>query len=328
VIGPEWLSELDRLRQLMPYADDASFQAKWQKVKMENKKRLARYALRKTGTGVNPHSLFDIHAKRIHEYKRQLLNILHVIFLYNHIRQYPEGGDIRRTFFFAGKAAPAYFMAKLIIKLITSVSQVISRDPLVREKLSVIFLPNYCISQAEKLIPAADVSEQISTAGLEASGTGNMKFALNGALTIGTLDGANVEIMEEVGKENIFIFGLTSDEVVKTRQQGYDPRKVYEENQDLKNVIDLIDAGHFSPESPDLFKPIVQSLLDHGDYYLVLADFADYVRTQQAVAKTYESMARWTRMSILNTATMGKFSSDRSVMEYARNIWGAQPLPE
>jgi glycogen phosphorylase len=328
VIGPEWLSELDRLRQLIPYADDASFQAKWQKVKMENKKRLARYALRKTGTGVNPHSLFDIHAKRIHEYKRQLLNILHVIYLYNHIRHHPGDDDIRRSFFFAGKAAPAYFMAKLIIKLITSVSQVISRDPLVREKLSVIFLPNYCISQAEKLIPAADVSEQISTAGLEASGTGNMKFALNGALTIGTLDGANVEIMEEVGKENIFIFGLTSDEVVETRRRGYDPRKVYQENQDLKNVIDLIDAGHFSPESPDLFKPVVQSLLDHGDYYLVLADFADYVRTQQAVAKTYQSPALWTRMSILNTAFMGKFSSDRSVMEYARNIWGAQPLPE
>jgi len=328
VIGPDWVSNLGRLTQLIPYADDSSFQSEWRKVKLENKKRLARYTLRKTGMGVNPNTLFDVHAKRMHEYKRQLLNILHVIRLYNHIRENPEACKTNRSFFFAGKAAPAYFQAKLIIKLITSVSQTINRDTLTRGKLSVIFLPNYCISQAEKLIPAADISEQISTAGLEASGTGNMKFALNGALTIGTLDGANVEIMEEVGKDNIFIFGLTADEVVKKRREGYFPREHYEKNKDLKQIIDMIDSGYFSPDEPRLFKPIINSLLDQGDYYLVLADFKDYVETQQTVAGMYRDQDQWTRMSILNTANMGKFSSDRAVLEYAEDIWGATPLPE
>lgn len=328
VIGPDWVSNLDLLKGLIPYAQDPSFVSQWQKVKLENKKRLARYTLRKIGMGVNPLSLFDVHAKRIHEYKRQLLNILHVIGLYNQIRKNPDAWEVNRSFFFAGKAAPSYFQAKLIIKLITSVSQTISKDPLVRGKLSVIFLPNYCISQAEKLIPAADISEQISTAGLEASGTGNMKFALNGALTIGTLDGANVEIMEEVGEENIFIFGLKADEVVKKRQQGYDPRKYYTENPELKQVIDMIDSGYFSPQDPQLFHPIVRSLLDQGDYYLVLADFAAYAAAHQAVARVYQDQDQWTRMSILNTANMGKFSSDRAVDEYAKNIWAATPLPQ
>jgi len=328
VIGPDWISNLDHLKNLIPYIEDPSFCSKWQDVKLENKKRLTRYALRKTGMGINPNTLFDIHAKRMHEYKRQLLNILHVIWLYNRIRQNQETSDINRSFFFAGKAAPAYLQAKLIIKLITSVSQTISKDPMARGKLSVTFLPNYCISQAEKLIPAADISEQISTAGLEASGTGNMKFALNGALTIGTLDGANVEIMEEVGRDNIFIFGLKAEEVVQKRQEGYNPRKYYEENQGLKEVIDMVDSGYFSQEEPQLFKPVIQSLLDQGDYYLVLADFASYVEAQQNVAGTYQDQDKWTRMSILNTANMGKFSSDRSVMEYAENIWGATPLPE
>ncbi len=327
VIGPDWRSDLDLLKQLIPLAGDESFHTLWQQVKLENKKRLSRYTLRKTGLGVNPHTLFDIHAKRMHEYKRQLLNILHVIHLYNRIREGNDPPKPNRSFFFAGKAAPAYAQAKLIIKLITSVSQTINQDPLARGKLCVIFLPNYCISQAEKLIPAADVSEQISTAGLEASGTGNMKFALNGALTIGTLDGANVEIMEEVGQENIFIFGLKADQVIETRQAGYDPRKVYEENRDLKQVIDMIDSGFFSPRDPGLFKPIVRSLMDQGDYYLVFADFAAYVTAQQAVAAAYQDQARWTQMSILNTANMGKFSSDRAVREYARDIWKAVPLP-
>ncbi len=327
VIGPEWISDLSFLKNLIPYADDPLFQSKWQKVKFENKKRLARYTLRKTGKGVNPNTLFDIHAKRMHEYKRQLLNILHVIYLYNKIRENEDSVDISRSFFFAGKAAPAYVQAKLIIKLITSVSEAIHKDPQVREKLSVIFLPNYCISQAEKLIPAADVSEQISTAGLEASGTGNMKFALNGALTIGTLDGANVEIMEEVGEDNIFIFGLKSDEVVKKKQEGYNPRHYYEGNKDIKKIIDMIDSGYFSPGNPGLFKPIVHSLLDGGDYYLVLADFENYAVTQDEVAKAYRDQGLWTRMSILNTANMGKFSSDRAVQEYATGIWGATPLP-
>ena len=325
VIGPDWIFNLDLLKKLIPYADDSSFRSEWRKVKLENKKRLARYTLRKTGMGVNPNTLFDVHAKRMHEYKRQLLNILHVIGLYNSIRKNPGACDCNRSFFFAGKAAPAYFQAKLIIKLITSVSRTIYKDPLARGKIGVIFLPNYCISQAEKLIPAADISEQISTAGLEASGTGNMKFALNGALTIGTLDGANVEIMEEVGRDNIFIFGLKADEVVKKRQGGYFPRKYYEENKDLKQIIDMIDSGYFSPEEPGLFKPIVHSLLDQGDYYLVLADFAGYAETQQTVARMYQDQDRWTRMSILNTANMGKFSSDRAVLEYAEDIWGVTP---
>ncbi len=325
-IGPDWVTDLDQLKKLIPLADDGQFIRQWQKVKLENKKRLARYTLRKTGMGINPSMLFDIHAKRIHEYKRQLLNIMHVIYLYNTIRENPDAGMVPRCFFFAGKAAPAYFQAKLIIKLINEVSVVVNTDPLSRGKLNVVFLPNYCISTAEKMIPAAEISEQISTAGLEASGTGNMKFALNGALTVGTLDGANVEILEEVGQENIFIFGLKADEVVAKRSWGYNPRQIYEENQGLKKVIDMIGAGFFSPDEPDLFAPVVHSLLDGGDYYLVLADFASYARTQQTVSETYLDQDRWTRMSILNTANMGKFSSDRAVMEYTRNIWGAASL--
>jgi starch phosphorylase len=328
VLGEGWISDLSHLKELIPFADDPLFRSQWQQIKFANKKRLARYALRKTGMGVNPNTLFDIHAKRMHEYKRQFLNILHVIHLYNCIRHSKETSPVRRTFFFAGKAAPAYFQAKLVIKLINSVSRTISNDPRTRGKLSVVFLPNYCISQAEKLIPAADISEQISTAGLEASGTGNMKFALNGALTIGTLDGANVEIMEEVGQDNIFIFGLRADEVIKTRQNGYDPRKYYQENLELKEIIDMIDSGYFSPDAPQLFKPLVRSLIDQGDYYLVLADFAEYVAAQKLVARTYQDQDLWTRMSILNTANMGKFSSDRAVLEYANTIWGASPVPK
>ncbi|MCK5837164.1 MAG: glycogen/starch/alpha-glucan family phosphorylase, partial [Desulfobacula sp.] len=328
VIGSDWISNLDHLKNLIPYSEDPSFVSKWKKAKLANKKKLAKYVLRKTGMEVNPNALFDIHAKRIHEYKRQLLNIFHVILLYNRIRQNKEICAINRCFFFAGKAAPGYFQAKLIIKLITSVSETINKDPETLGKLSLIFLPNYCISQAEKLIPAADISQQISTAGLEASGTGNMKFALNGALTIGTLDGANVEIMEEVGKDNIFIFGLTADEVVKKRQEGYDPGKYYEKNQELKEIIQMIDSGYFSPEEPQLFAPIVQSLLDQGDYYLVLADFESYVKAQQAAAMAYQDQDQWTRKSILNTANMGKFSSDRAVLEYAKDIWRAAPVPE
>lgn len=327
VIGPDWISDLPLLKKLIPLADDTTFQSQWQKVKLENKKYLTKYALRKTGLGIDPDTLFDIHAKRIHEYKRQLLNVLHIIHLYNSISKDEYSDHVKRSFFFAGKAAPAYFHAKLIIKLITSVSQAINQNPETRGKLSVTFLPNYCISQAEKLIPAADISEQISTAGFEASGTGNMKFALNGALTLGTRDGANIEIMEEVGKENLFIFGLNAYEVTEKRESGYNPRQYYESNSELKEVIDMIDTGYFSPGEPQLFKPLTRSLLDQGDYYLVLADFADYVNVQKKIAQTYNNEKRWTKMSILNTANMGKFSSDRSVMEYANNIWNANPLP-
>lgn len=345
-IGSDWIENLDHLKKLIPLADDAQFRTDWIAVKQENKKRLAHYVLRKTGLIINVNSLVDVHVKRIHEYKRQLLNVLHVITLYNRIKSGAVIKDdlsskgsssaksdahgffksVPRTVIFAGKAAPAYFQAKLIIKLINSVSDKLNRDPQIQKHLKVVFLPNYCISQAEKVIPAADLSEQISTAGMEASGTGNMKFALNGALTIGTLDGANVEIMQEVGKDNIFIFGLNAEQVASTRDRGYNPRKFYEEDPELKQVIDMIGSGFFSPENPELFTPIVRSLLDQGDYYMLLADYRSYVEAQDAVRKAYNDPHDWAKKSILNTANMGKFSSDRAVMQYAENIWNITPL--
>ena len=242
------------------------------------------------------------------------------------MRSESRGHHVPRTVFFAGKAAPGYFLAKLIIKLINAVGQAVNSDPAVGNELRVVFLPNYCVSQAEKLIPAADLSEQLSTAGMEASGTGNMKFALNGALTIGTLDGANVEIREVVGEDNFFLFGHTEEEVQRLHAGGYDPVRIYENNIELKKALDMIATGFFSPEAPGLFRPIVDSLLAHGDYYLVLADYEKYVAAQAQVSRTYEDEALWTRMSILNTANMGKFSSDRSIMEYAENIWNVSPL--
>ncbi len=325
VIGEGWIMNLDRLEALAPHADDPDFRQRWQEVRRRNKKLLARYVLRKVGVGLNPSTLFDMHVKRIHEYKRQLLNVLHVITLYNRIRT-EAGHHTPRTVFFGGKAAPGYFQAKLIIKLINSVAAVVNADPAVGSALRVVFLPNYCVSQAEKLIPAADLSEQISTAGMEASGTGNMKFALNGALTIGTLDGANIEIREAVGEENFFLFGLTEEEVVGMRADGYDPRQYFERSLELKKALDMIATGAFSPEAPDLFRPIVDSLLNQGDYYMVLADYESYVHAQEEVSRAYEDRERWTRMSILNTAHMGRFSSDRAVMEYVRNIWQVTPL--
>lgn len=353
-IGPGWIQNLDHLKQLIPLADDPHFQNKWMEVKQNNKKRLAHYILRKTGLMVHSSTLFDVHVKRIHEYKRQLLNILHVITLYNRIKAgfelkatslneakssdtgHQSGNpacsekvsSVPRTVIFAGKAAPAYAQAKLIIKLINSVGEKLNRDIQIQKHLKVIFLPNYCISQAEKVIPAADLSEQISTAGMEASGTGNMKFALNGALTIGTLDGANVEIMQEVGEENIFIFGLEADAVSSARQTGYNPRKIYEEDSELKKVLDMISSGFFSPENPALFAPIVNSLLDQGDYYMLLADYRSYIQAQEAVSTAYIDKHAWARKSIMNTANMGKFSSDRSVMQYANEIWNITPLQE
>ena len=325
-IGADWTRDLNRLGEIAALADDAQFQSRWQEVKRRNKKLLARYVLRKVGVGINPNTLFDVQVKRIHEYKRQLLNILHVITLYNRIKLEPERDFTPRTFMFGGKAAPGYFQAKLIIKLINSVAQTINADSVVGNALKVLFLPNYCVSQAERVIPATDLSEQISTAGMEASGTGNMKFALNGALTIGTLDGANIEIREEVGAENFFLFGLTEDEVVEKRSQGYNPWEIYESSLELKKTLDMIATGYFCVDNPGLFRPIVDSLLVHGDYYLVLADYENYIATQDRVAATYQDVAAWTRKSILNTAKMGKFSSDRAVMEYARNIWNVAPL--
>lgn len=326
VIGDEWTHDLSRLTDLTAYADDMEFQQRWQEVRRRNKKLLARYVLRKLGVGINPSTLFDMHIKRIHEYKRQVLNVLHVITLYNRIRSESREHHVPRTVFFAGKAAPGYVLAKLIIKLINSVGQAVNSDSAVGNLLRVAFLPNYCVSQAETLIPAADLSEQISTAGMEASGTGNMKFALNGALTIGTLDGANIEIREVVGEDNFFLFGHTEEEVQKLHANGYDPVRIYENNIELKKALDMIATGHFSPEAPDLFRPIVDSLLAHGDYYLVLSDYEHYMEAQARVCTAYEDVRRWTRMSILNTANMGKFSSDRSIMEYAKNIWKVSPL--
>ena len=271
--------------------------------------------------------MFDILVKRIHEYKRQLLDVLHVITLYNRIKDNPGGDFVPRTVMFAGKAAPGYHMAKLIIKLVNSVGDIINNDPQVNEKLKVLFLRNYAVSNAQKIIPAADLSEQISTAGYEASGTGNMKFALNGALTIGTLDGANVEIKEEVGDENIFIFGLDSDGVINLKNSGYNPYYYYESNQELKRVLDQISSGFFSPENSELFKPVTDSLLLHGDNYMLLADYDSYIKCQEEVNKTFMDKKKWARMSILNTANIGKFSSDRTIAEYAKDIWNVKPVP-
>jgi len=325
-IGADWVRDLGQLARLVPLADDPVFREEWRAARLRNKQRLGRYILRRTGIGVDPQTLFDVQVKRIHEYKRQLLNVLHVITLYNRLRCSGAVATAPRTVIFAGKAAPAYHQAKLIIKLITAVAEKVNSDPATQSKLRVVFLPNYCVSQAEKIVTAADLSEQVSTAGFEASGTGNMKMSLNGALTIGTLDGANIEIMEEVGRENIFVFGLNTEQVAELRRTGYDPRVYYESNAELRQALDMIGSGHFSPEQPSLFAPLLSALLDGGDVYLLLADYADYVRAQEDVGRTYLDRDRWTRMSILNTARMGKFSSDRSVLEYAERIWKVSPI--
>ena len=325
-IGNDWIYDLDRLNELVPLTEDDSFVRKWIDVKRINKQRLVDYILRKVGLAVAIDTLFDAQVKRIHEYKRQLLNVLHVITLYNRLKAQSSGSPVPRTIIFGGKAAPGYFLAKLIIKLINAVAQVANNDDSVSESLKVIFLPNYCVSQAEKIIPAADLSEQISTAGMEASGTGNMKFALNGALTIGTLDGANVEIMEAVGSENIFIFGLRTEEVVALRDCGYTPRSYYEKDVELKTALDMIAGGAFSPQQPDLFAPIIDSLLNQGDKYMVLADYRAYIETQERASRLYRQPEAWARKAILNTARMGKFSSDRAVKEYAEKIWKVKPV--
>ncbi len=325
-IGAGWITELDQLERLTPFAEDPGFRASWIRTKRENKKRLARYILRKTGLGVNPDTLFDVHVKRIHEYKRQLLNLLHVVTLYNRIKTNPALPVTSRTVIFAGKSAPAYHQAKRIIKLINSVADVVNHDADLNGRIRVLFLPNYCVSQAEKIAPAADLSEQISTAGMEASGTGNMKMALNGALTIGTLDGANVEIMEAVGRENIFIFGLTAEQVAAVRVEGYDPRHYYREDAELRQALDMIGSGYFLPDEPDMFVPVVRALLDYGDYYLLLADYRSFIIAQEEVGRVFQNQDEWARRSILNTARMGRFSSDRAVMEYAGRIWNARPL--
>jgi len=320
-IGDGWTTDLYELQKLRPLADDPSFRQEWHRVKLEAKERLAAHILSHNCIEVDLESMFDCQVKRIHEYKRQLLNVLHIITLYNRIRSNPDQVLAPRTFIFSGKAAPSYVMAKLIIRLINGVADVVNNDPIVGNRLKVVFLANYNVSLAERIFPAADLSEQISTAGTEASGTGNMKFTLNGALTIGTLDGANIEIMEEVGRENIFIFGLNAEEVVKLRQE-YNPRQWYNSIQELRQVIDQISAGLFSPGAPELFQPLVDSLLGGGDFYMLLADYCSYVATQNDAGRLYLDRDEWLRKSILNTAGVGKFSSDRTIMEYARDIWG------
>ena len=325
-IGNDWITDLDQLKRLIPLARDKGFCQQFSAVKRNNKLRLATLIKQRLDIDINVDSIFDIHIKRIHEYKRQLLNILHVISLYNRIRHNPDNDITPRTIIFAGKAAPAYHLAKLIIRLINDVADIVNNDPAIGNKLKVVFLPNYNVSLAEEIIPACDLSEQISTAGTEASGTGNMKFALNGALTIGTLDGANVEIMEEVGEDNIFIFGKTTDEVEQCRRNGYNPFDYYHENPALKEVLDMIGSGYFSANETNRFQAIIDTLTSHGDHYLVLADYAAYVSCQEQVANLYCDQDNWTRKAILNTANMGKFSSDRTIREYAEEIWNAKAV--
>ncbi len=325
-IGDRWIADLeDELGRLEPLAADAGFQTEWQEVKAANKRDLADLVKERTGILVDPQSLFDIQVKRLHEYKRQHLNVLYLITLYNQIRRDPPGVHTPRTVIFGGKAAPGYRMAKLIIKLINSVASVVNQDPKVSTLLKVVFLPDFNVKTSHRVYPAADLSEQISTAGKEASGTGNMKFAMNGALTIGTLDGANVEIREAVGHENFFLFGLTADGVAQLKADGYDPRRVYDSNPELREAIGLINAGVFSNGDRDMFRPLVESLLTRDDY-LLLADYQEYVDCQQRVSEMYRDRDRWTRMSILNSARVGRFSSDRSIRDYCRDIWQVKPI--
>jgi starch phosphorylase len=324
-IGTDWIKHLDQLRRIEPFVEDGGFRAAWRQVKQEIKQDLAAYIQYRTTIAVNPASLFDVQVKRIHEYKRQHLNVLHIITLYNRLKHDPNLDIVPRTFIFGGKAAPGYFMAKLIIKLINSVAEVVNSDPVVRDRLKVVFLPDYNVTFGQRVYPAADLSEQISTAGKEASGTGNMKFSMNGALTIGTLDGANVEIRQEAGAENFFLFGLITEEVAEVKAKGYRPMDYYHANPQLQEVINLIASGFFSHGDQGLFKPLLDSLLYH-DPYLLLADYQSYVDCQDRVSHAYRDQENWTRMSILNVARMGKFSSDRSIQEYCDNIWGAKPV--
>jgi starch phosphorylase len=326
-IGPGWEVNTDDLRRLEPLADDGAFRRRFREIKQANKERLAEIIKSENGITVDVESVFDVQVKRLHEYKRQLLNVLQIAAQYLRMKGDPSYAPLPRTYIFGGKAAPGYAMAKWIIKLVNSVADVVNHDVDVRGRLTVVFMRNYRVSLAERIFPAADVSEQISTAGKEASGTGNMKFALNGALTIGTLDGANVEIRDEVGHENFFLFGLTVGQVAELRRRGYSPWEYYRGNKELKSVVDAIASGTFSPGEPRLFQPIVDSLLNGGDPYLVLADFASYLACQETVSKAYLDVERWTRMAVLNVARAGKFSSDRTIREYAEEIWKAGPIP-
>jgi len=322
-IGTRWIYNLDEIREIEQYKNDIQFIADWQNVKKQNKLKLIDYIKKHNGVHVEPHFMFDAQIKRFHEYKRQLLNILHVVTLYNRIKANPGLEITPRAVIISGKAAPSYFAVKLHIKLINCIADIINNDEEVNSKLKLIFLKNYSVSLAEKIIPASDLSEQISTAGFEASGTGNMKFAMNGALTIGTLDGANIEIKNEVSEENIFIFGLKSDEIMQARNAGYNPRMVYETNNELKLAIDMIASDYFNKNEPGIFKSLVDNLLG-SDYYFVLADYQSYIGAQDKVSKEFTDKSKWTKKAIINVARSGKFSSDRTILDYARDIWGVK----
>lgn len=324
-IGDSWITHLEDLRQLESFANDAEFQEEWRAVKQQKKQQLAVYIKENHNIEVNPDSIFDVHIKRMHEYKRQLLNILNVIRMYVRLRENPDMDFVPRTIIFGGKAAPGYDMAKNIIRLINDVARVVNRDPIIKNKIKIVFIENYSVSLAEKIIPATDISQHISTAGMEASGTSNMKFVLNGALILGTEDGANIEIHEEVGDDNIFTFGLDSDEVMKLREGNYNPRIFYQENPDLHEILSMINTGYFNREDPHLYNNLYNALM-YSDYYLLFADFAQYKNCQQEVSEAYKDQERWTRMSILNTAYSGKFSSDRTVKQYADEIWDVKPV--
>jgi starch phosphorylase len=325
-IGDDWVKDLSQLKGLEAHADDPDLQRVWREVKQQNKHDLATYILEHHGIEVDLDSIFDVLVKRLHEYKRQLLQALHIITLYRRIKVNPDVDLVPRTFIFGAKAAPGYYMAKHIIKLINNVAQVVNHDPDVRGRLRVVFLDNFNVSLAERVYPAADISEQISMAGKEASGTGNMKFALNGAVTVGTLDGANIEIRERVGADNFFLFGLNADEVFALKERGYNPMDIYHENGELKGVIDSIVSGQFSDGDPELFRPVIDSLL-YQDEYLLLADYQSYLAVQGQAAAAYRDRDVWTRMSILNTARCGYFSSDRSMRQYCKEIWSVEPVP-
>jgi starch phosphorylase len=327
-IGDGWIRDFSQIGKLEPYAGDASLQEQFRAVKQANKSVLTSVARATTGISIDPESLFDVQVKRIHEYKRQLLNVMQIIHHYFGIVEDGESLPVPITYLFAGKAAPGYYTAKLIIKLINSVGNVVNRDPRVDGQLRVVFLPDYRVSLAEKIIPAADVSEQISTAGTEASGTGNMKLAMNGALTVGTLDGANIEILEEVGRENMYVFGLRSEEVHSIRNTGsYDPAQYCHDNPKFSRVLESLENGYFCSDEPGIFRTLSANLRSSGDPYVHLADFASYITTKHQIASDYQDRTAWTRKAILSVARMGKFSSDRTVMEYANEIWGIKPIP-
>jgi starch phosphorylase len=323
-IGDAWIRDFEQIRRLRPLADDAGFRNEIRKARRSAKEQFAAWLRARSGQVIDPESIFDTHIKRIHEYKRQLLNALHIAILYRRLRDAPQADAVPRTFLFGGKAAPAYQFAKLVIKFINNLAATIDRDPAMKGRLKVVFVPDYNVSIAERLIPASDVSEQISTAGYEASGTSNMKFMMNGALTIGTRDGATIEMAEAAGEENFFLFGLTTEQVAASRGV-YSPQWHYENEPETRMVLDLIAANHFSAHEPDVFRPILDALLPHGDHYLHLADLRSYAEAHARLGELYQRPEEWTRKAVLNIAGSGRFSSDRTIAEYAREIWAVTP---